>query len=1032
MKTQSIRGRLLASSTICGAAFLALCATEARAQAVPAPAPAPAAAAGEVSEVVVTGSRIPQPNLTSISPIDVVTGQEFKLQGATDTISMINTLPQNFQNAASDFSATSNPLSSPGGIATADLRGLGPQRTLVLVDGRRLGIGDANTGNPNPAPDLNQIPVALIDHVEVLTGGASATYGSDAVAGVLNFIMKHNFQGIQIDGQLGINQHSQNNNKNVQALLRAAGDLVPQSDTWDGASHDLSIVVGTNGMDDKLNVTAYLVYHTQRPVTQAARDYGACQIRVTGGITPFCSGSTNSNQFFQATGSGPGINNNTGFTVIGNQFLDYATAPNTGSPPLIFNSNPYQYLIHQDTRYMAGFFSHYEVSKILDIYADFSFMNDRSVTAIAPSGLFQGSGPSPNGGYLVNCNNPLLSTQEATTLCSPAEITAGSSVDLIYGRRNIEGGPRSSSYEHQNYRAVLGARGEIPQAEGWKYDVYGSYYYTTLFQSNDNYLSNRRIQNALQVVTFNGVPTCTSVINGTDKACVPYNIFTQGAVTPNQVAYLNSRGTSYGTIAETIVEADITGDLGRYGVKSPWAEDGVGVSVGAVDRRQKYTYAPDENELSNDLSGFGGASTAVDASLGVTEAYGEFRAPLVQKLPFIEELTLDGGYRFSHYSTDVDADTWKVGLQYAPIQDIRFRASFNRAIRAPNILELFNPQAVTNTSEVSVDPCAPTSSGPATATLAQCMRTGVTAAEYGNGGSTNKIVQCPAGQCAVLNGGNRNLSPERASTFTVGFTVQPSFLSGFTGSVDYWNIKLLNTISKIPLAFTLNQCLTTGNPIFCANVVRNPAGLLFGTSVAGGGFINGTNVNIGANWASGIDFQGSYRMPLGTLSMIGLSDDYGSLTFTFTGSELLTFKTTPTPGAHTYDCAGLFGPTCQTVNPNWRHNLRVSWQTPWPVLLSAQWRYIGATKLETNTHDPTLTNGAFDAFDAKLKAVNYLDLVGVWNVRKGLVIRGGINNVTDQDPQIINSSIVGTGLPNAYPTYDFLGRQFFIAFTANF
>jgi iron complex outermembrane recepter protein len=991
-----------------------------------APAPAPGA---EVSEVVVTGSRIPQPNLTSISPIDVVSGQEFKLQGATDTISLINTLPQNFQNAATDFSATSNPLSSPGGIATADLRGLGPQRTLVLVDGRRLGIGDANTGNPNPAPDLNQIPTALIDHVEVLTGGASATYGSDAVAGVVNFIMKHDFQGIQIDGQIGGFEHSQNNQKGIQALLRAAGDLVPSSEVWDGASHDLSLVMGTNGMDDKMNVSAYLVYHTQRPVTQAARDYGGCLLRVTAGITPFCTGSTNSNQFFQATGNGPGINNNTGFTVIGTQFLDYATAPNTGIPPLVFNSNPYQYLIHADTRYMAGFFSHYEVTKNFDVYADFSFMNDRSRTAIAPSGLFQGSGPSPNGGYLVNCNNPLLSTQEANTLCSPTEIASGSNVDLIYGRRNIEGGPRSSSYEHENYRAVLGARGEIPQAEGWKYDVYGTYYYTSLFQSNDNYLSNRRIQNALQVVNVNGVPTCTSVVNGTDKACIPYNIFTEGAVTPDQVAYLNSRGTSYGTIADTIVEADITGDLGRYGIKSPWANDAVGVALGAVDHRQKYTYAPDENELSNDLSGFGGASTAVSASLGVTEAYGEFRAPLVQKRPFIEELTLDAGYRFSHYSTDVEADTWKVGLEYAPVQDIRFRGSFNRAIRAPNILELFNPQAVTNTSEVSVDPCAPTSTGPATATLAQCMRTGVTAAQYGNGGSTDKIVQCPAGQCATLTGGNRNLSPERASTFTVGFSVQPTFLSGFTGSIDYWNIKILNTIGKIPLAFTLNQCLTTGDPIFCAGVVRNPAGLLFGTSVIGGGFINGTNVNIGANWVSGIDYQFNYRMPL---SMVRLPDDYGSVTFTFIGSQLLEFKTTPTPGAHSYDCAGLFGPTCQTVNPHWRHNLRISWQTPWPVLLSAQWRYIGATKLETNTHDETLTNGAFDAFDARLKAVNYFDLVGVWNVRNGLVLRAGVNNILDQDPQILNASIVGTGLPNAYPTYDFLGRQIFLAFTANF
>ncbi len=263
----------------------------------------------------------------------------------------------------------------------------------------------------------------------------------------------------------------------------------------------------------------------------------------------------------------------------------------------------------------------------------------------------------------------------------------------------------------------------------------------------------------------------------------------------------------------------------------------------------------------------------------------------------------------------------------------------------------------------------------------------------------------------------------------MGFTVQPSFLSGFTGSVDYWNIKLLNTISKIPLAFTLNQCLTTGNPIFCTNVVRNPAGLLFGTSVAGGGFINGTSVNIGANRVSGIDFQAAYRLPLG---MIGLSDDYGSLTFNFVGSELIESKSTPTPGAHTYDCAGLFGPTCQTVNPNWRHNLRVSWQTPWPLLLSAQWRYIGATKLETNTNDQTLSNGAFDAFDAKLKSVNYFDLSGIWTVRNGLTIRAGVNNILDQDPQILNAAIVGTGLPNAYPTYDFLGRQIFVAFTANF
>jgi len=1021
LKIQSTRGRLLASSTICGAAFLALSASHAIA--------AEAAANAEVSEIVVTGSRIPQPNMTSVSPIQVVTDQEFKLQGKTDVIDLINNLPQNFQNAAIDFSGTSNPLSSPGGVSTADLRGLGPQRTLVLVDGRRLGIADANTGNPNPAPDLNQIPAPLVDRVEVLTGGASATYGSDAVAGVVNFVMKHNFQGVQIDGQVGIAQHSQNDEQGIQGLLKAGGYAIPKGDVWDGRSRDLSVVVGTNGQDDRMNITGYLVYHQQDPVSQSTRDFSSCQIRVRSNTTPFCNGSPNSNQFFQQTGSGPGIDNTTGFAVVGHTFVDYALAPATVSPPLLFNSNPFQYLQHDDERYSAGFFSHYELNKNLDLYADFSYMNDKSVTAVAPSGLFQGSGPSPLGGFLVNCNNPLLSAQQAGVLCSPAEIASGANVDLLYGRRNIEGGPRSSTYEHENYRVVAGARGDIPQLEGWHYDVYGQYYYTTLFQSNTNYLSNSRIQNALQVVNVNGVPTCISKVTGADANCVPYNIFTEGGVTPAQVAYLNGTGTSYGKVSETIVEGTLTGDLGKYGVKSPWANDGVGVSVGVQTRHQTYGYAPDQAEISNDLSGFGGAATVVNATLGVTEEYGEFRAPIAQDQPFFDNLTVDGGYRHSRYSTGVSANTYKVGAQWAPVHDIQFRASYNRAIRAPNIIELFNPQSVTNTTEVSVDPCAPLNGAPATATLAQCMNTGVTAAQYGNGSTTNHIVQCPSGQCAVLNGGNTKLTPERANTYSVGFTLRPSFLEGFTGSLDYFVIKQDNTISKIPLAFTLNQCLTTGNPVFCSNVVRSAGGILFGTSVAGGGYISGTAVNVGAGELDGIDLQATYNLPL---TRLGLAEGYGDLQFNFIGSELLKGTTTPQPGTHTYDCAGLFGGTCQTVNPKWRHTLRGSWQTPWNVLLSAQWRYIGKVDLESNTSDPTLTNGRQDTFDATLHAVSYLDLSGIWKVNKAFQIRAGVNNVFDKDPQIINSAIVGTGLPNAYPTYDFLGRAMFVGFTANF
>ena len=1023
MHKNVLRERLLASSMICGVALMALSATPAAAAA------ADAAAAGEVSEIVVTGSRIPQPNLSSVSPIQVVTDQEFKLQGKTDVIDLINNLPQNFQNSKADFSGTSNPLTSAGGVATADLRGLGPQRTLVLVDGRRLGIGDATTLNPNPAPDLNQIPAQLIDRVEVLTGGASATYGSDAVAGVVNFIMKRNFQGVQVDGQIGVAEHDQNNDDNIQGLLAAQHFPIPKGRVWDARSRDLSITFGSNGMDDKANLTVYLNYHRQEPASQANRDFSACQVRVRSGATPFCNGSINSNQFRVETGSGPGIDNNNGFTVIGNRFVDFGTSPSGGNPGLVFNSSPFQYLAHDDTRYSAGFFSHYDMSNSLKLYADFSFTNDRAITSVAPSGLFEGSGPSPSGGFIVNCNNPLLSAQQAALICLPADIASGATADLLIGRRNAEGGPRSSTYDHQNYRAVIGARGDIPDFDGWTYDVYGSYYYTSLFQGNFNYLSNARIQNALQVVNVNGVPTCIGKVAGTAPGCVPYNIFTQGGVSQAAVDYLNSSGTSSGTIEETIVEATVSGDLGRYGVKSPWADDGVGVAGGIQQRRQNYSYHPDQAELSNDLAGFGGAGTAIDAGLGDTEVYAEFRLPIAEHRPGFDSLTLDGGYRYSSYSTGVNADTYKVGLQWAPVSDIRFRASFNRAIRAPNIVELFIPQAVTNSASVGTDPCSPSFDAPATATQAQCLHTGVTAAQYGNGGTTDKIVQCPAGQCAVLGGGNLKLTPERANTYSVGFTLTPSFIRGFTGSLDYYDIKLENVISTVGQQIILDNCLNTGEAQFCQNVVRSPNGNLFGTSIAGGGYIRDTNVNTGGSETSGIDVQAAYNLHLNDL---GLSEGLGVLQFSFVGTELLKSTATPFPGAHTYDCAGLYGPTCQTVNPKWRHTLRTTWESPWNLLLSAQWRYIGSVGLERNTSDPTLTNGRKDTFEGKLDAVSYLDLSMIWKVKSGFSVRAGVNNVFDKDPQIVDSAIVSAGLPNAYPTYDFLGRQMFVGFTANF
>lgn len=975
--------------------------------------PALAQASDEVAEVVVTGTRIPSPNLDGVSPVQVVGAQEVVLGGRPVTADILNQLPQVSQNSQTGFSTTSNPLSGPGGTATVDLRGLGQQRTLVLVDGRRLGIGDPDTGNSSPSPDLNQIPSQLIQRVDVLTGGASATYGSDAVAGVVNFIMKRDFEGVEIDAQWGVYQHRQHN-EFVQGLLPARGVARPKKNVWDGESRDLSIIMGANFEEGRGNVTGYFTYHDQEPVTQTKRDYSACQVVLNPNNTVSCAGSPNSNQWLQAVGGPFNLPGNpTQIAVVGNTFAPWSGTANT-TPPPFFNSNDYAYLLHQGTRYTAGFLARYEVSKNLEFYGDFGFMQDRSNVQIAPTGLFQGSGASPNGGFLVNCNNPFMSAQQRGVIgCSAADIASGASKDLLIGRRNIEGGGRNQLYQHTNYRAVFGARGEIMGS--WKYDLYGSYYYTELNNAAQNYLSISRLQNALQVVQGPNGPVCIS-----GGGCVPYNIFQDGQVSAAALAYLDIEGTARGSIAERIVEGTITGDLGDYGIKSPWANDGVGVAFGFHNRRDHLEYQPDSAQLSGDLSGAGGASTPIDNSLRVTEGYAEARIPLVQDMTFADDITAELGFRYSDYSTGINAETWKIGLSWAPTPDFKLRGSFNKAIRAPSILELYTPQAVTNTSQVGEDPCAAGAVNPAS--LQACLNTGITAAQY------LVIPQCPSGQCAVLNGGNTNLGPETAKTFTIGATARPAFIPGFTASIDYYRVKLTDIIGAIPLGVTLTRCLQDGDPAFCSQVVRAQNGILFGTSVGAGGYINGSNINVGAGTNSGIDFQASYVLPIEDWGI----ENWGSVSVNFTGAYLLKNTTTPLPGDDAYDCAGLFGAQCQTLNPRWRHTMRVNWVTPWDVTASLTWRYIHSMTYEQDTNEPTIGRGTVNAFNHKLPQRSYLDLSALWNVNDMFALRGGINNLFDQDPPLVNNRISQTGSPNTYPTYDLLGRRLFVGVTAKF
>jgi outer membrane receptor protein involved in Fe transport len=970
-----------------------------------------------VEEIVITGSRIAAPNMTSTSPVQVVSDTEIKHLGKTDMVDILNTLPQVFQNSATDFSNTSNSLSTPGGLTTVNLRGLGVQRTLVLVDGRRLGTADANTGNPNPAPNLDQIPVALIERVDVVTGGASAVYGSDAIAGVVNFIMRKDFEGVQIDAQYGFNQH-ENDNDFMQGLAGDAGLTVADGSGTDGENLSVSIVGGANIADDRGNFTAYLTYRQADPITGSDRDFAGCQLFTVLPDSSVCGGSSNSNFFRPVTSQTP-------YAVVGDQFLPW---PQDGSsPPASYNANALVNMSRDDTRYMAGFLAHVTLNDYAEPYAEFGFMNDQTEVMIAPSGLFRGSNPlTADTQYLVNCSNPLLSDQQRAILCTPEQIAAdladpgSTSASVEIGRRNIEGGGRIAEFDHTNYRAVLGVRGDLGDA--WGYDAYGQYYYSTLYNSNTNYLNFQSIANGLQVTGTRENPVCIS--GGT---CVPYNLFTEGGVTEAQLNYLYTAGTARGTVTQQIVHADVTGDLGVYGLTVPLATDGISVNFGLERRTEDLTFDPDAAELSGLLAGFSGASVAIDNGYSVEEAFAEIRVPLVQERTGIYDLVFDAGYRYSDYSTAGGTDTWKAELQYAPIPDLRFRASFQHASRAPNIIELFSPLNYGQQSFLGVDPCAPLNGEAATATLEECIRTGVTPEQYGDGLATNTIPQCVSNQCGQVIGGNTELDPEEADSYSLGVTITPSALPNLTASVDYYRIELEDLIGTMPGAFLFNQCLARGDPLFCSQIRRTSLGALTGSSVASGGYILQTAINTGEGQASGIDLQTAYTLDLG--------DSGHSLNATLTGAYLEEAIVTPAPGAGSYDCAGLFGTICQTVNPRWRHNLRLTWSSPWELDVSLQWRYIGSTKLDQNDSDPDLHFafwGEFDGFNDELADMSYLDLSALYQVTDALQLRAGITNLLDKDPPLVATEISGTGGANTYPTYDTLGRQIFLGATARF
>lgn len=948
-----------------------------------------------VDTVVVTGTRIRRPNAQSAAPIVTMDKQELQFQGVMNIEDALNRLPQ--------VRADNNQFGAGfdnGGQAKVNLRRLGNQRTLVLLDGERL--------LPVQAIDLNIVPVALISRVDVLSGGASSTYGSDAVAGVVNFVLNKKYDGVQLNTSYSFYQHT-NDNIAMRSLLSNYPNFpVPSKHVTDGGRYDVNFAAGKNFHDGDGNISIFAGYRDQKPVKWGARDYSACRVANT-----TSSLSCSFNTVYTPTGRldvTSGSKAGSGYYINKDGTQSFASTAN--SADYASNTRKDWNFIRADKRYSGGLFANYRFNDAAEVYGNLLVMRDVSIEQ--QSGAF---GATVN----VSCNNPFLSAAQASSLCGSA---AGSATTVSADYYLLQEGPGSIPVQNRivnaDYRFSGGMRGDV--FDGWHYDVNFVASRVENSLSDRNEVNADRFARAVDVVNVGGVPTCRSVVDKTDTNCVAANIFQANKIDPKVYDYVYDHYRWTNVVEQRDLTLNLTGDLGQYGIKSPWANEGVAIAVGGEYRRESLKVKADQATID-----YEGWFSTVGGHYSVKEAYGEAQLPLANDLPFVKSLVINTGIRASKYDTQKkELYTSKVEALYRPFEDLLLRSSYNSAARAPNISELYSPR---NFSYNGTDPCSATSlSQPGAATAAQCANTGVTAAQY----AAKSIQDCgPNGCRRYAGGGNINLLPEKAITQTLGFVYTPHQVPGLLISIDRVDIKIKDFIGYIDANVALSNCLTTGLQYYCRFVKRDPVtGRLDGTSTTAG-FISGGTENTNILSYKAEDIQVDYAFGIGK---------FGRMNLNLVGTLMRDSKGQDSPTVPVQDCAGYYGqPSCYAPAPKWASNARATWTTPWRQgVVSLAWRHIGSTRLSANSTDNALNGGAGPqgyTILTKMKAYDYFDLSGSVLVAKNLTGRIAINNLLDRSPPVVPATFVDgtTNNPNTYTgLYDPLGRAINVSLQYNF
>lgn len=972
-------------------------------------------------EIVITGTLIRNPNLVASAPVTVIGHDEVQLRQTNTAEEILRTIP----GAAPSVGAQVN--NGNGGSSYVDLHGLGSNRNIVLIDGVRTVPVDL-AGRV----DLNNIPLALIDRVDVLTGGASSTYGADAVAGVVNFITRNDFSGMEL----------------------AVSDQITQR----GDGHYLrgDLTIGANFDDGRGNAVLGIGYQESDPVYQ-------------GGDRPFSDLALLSSSPGFLPGAGSSTTTPSAFDIGGGRkrqqvSLDGTNIQNFYQP---FNFNPYNVFQVPFKRYNLFAAGHYDIAPHLTVYARGMYNNNTIDTIIAPSGVFASA-------VTIPLSNPFLTAAQRTYFCNNAKFnlpgggtqrgitaaqcaagaTATTTSDPNYQtftvglrRRTTELGPRISDYNTQSFDFRAGLRGDITDKIG--FDAWASRGISDKFQAIENYALLSRVQRALLATNT------TTCLDGSSD-CVPLNIFgPSGSITPTMASFISQQASNRVKSVLSQAHVTINGDLPLQ----LWAKNPVSFAVGAEYRKYHAEQRSDSlSKTPGELGGAGGAAPDITGGLDVYEGFAEVVAPIVSDRPFFDELQLEAGVRRSHYTIATpshpkfNTTTWKVAGSWAPVRDLKFRANYSHAVRAPNISELFTPET-TGLTNLAVDPCAGSAPVSNANLRAVCIAQGAQAANIGS------INNPTAGQANLTNGGNINLKPETANTYTVGAVIRPSFLSGFSATVDYYHIKITGAITSPAPNDIINSCfgnLTAASATDpnCTSIRRNPISSQLDGSPADTPGLFGALTNAGKLETSGVDVTFDYRHGLGTI--MGTP---AKIALSFGGNWTRSSRFQATPSSVNRDCLGFYSANCASPAPKYAWNERTTLSLG-RVDLSLLWRHLSKTRYEglasdclargfddgsgvtcstlfsgtvasgptTSVfyNDPGNLNGKTVDFN-HIKAFDYFDFATRINVNEHFDLTFTVMNLFDKKPPNVGNT-AGTTSQNSgdtFPsTYDPLGRRF--------